>query len=146
MKKKGFTLIEMIIVMAIVSIMIGAIGSILISYSKIYKNSVLQNRSFNYLNEAISLIEKEIKQEADKIETNDNVIKINCFKDSTVNYIKRVNSNIFLIHGSIPSHKNIIIDEVKDFAAVRDNNMIYIKIVWKNGDTIERCLGIENAN
>lgn len=146
MKKKGFTLIEMIIVMAIMSLMVGIIGSILITYSKSYKNSVLQNRSFNYLNEAIALIEKEINREANQIETNNNVIKLNYFKDNMVRYIKRINSNIFLIHASGHTYKNVIIDDIKEFIAVRLNNTIYIKIVCNNGDSIERCLGIENAN
>jgi prepilin-type N-terminal cleavage/methylation domain-containing protein len=152
MKKKGFTLIEMIMVMAIMSLMIGVIGSMFIAYSKTYKKSVLENRGFNYLNEAISLIEKEINQEANHIKTEGNIIKISYFEDSKVNYIKRINDNIFLLYGSKimeprdDSYRNIIIDNIKDFIAVRHNNMIYIKIVWNNGDCIERCLGIENAN
>lgn len=145
MRKKGFTLIEMIIVMAIVSVMSAAIGSMLISYSKIYKNSYLQNRSFNYLNEAMSIIEREINLESRQVETNENIIKINYFKDDTVNYIKRINSSIVLLYG-YTLHKNVIVDDIKDFIAIRNKNMIYIKIVWNSGHSIERCIGIENAN
>ena len=50
---------------------------------------------------------------------------------------------------SIPmdsSHKNVIIDDVKDFVAIRLDKTLYIKVVWNNGQAIERCLVIENAN
>ena len=47
MKKKGFTLVEITIVMALVFLMMGVIDGMLISYVKSYKNSVLQNKGFN---------------------------------------------------------------------------------------------------
>ena len=42
MKKKGITLIEIVIVMAIALLMVGVIDSMLISYLKNYKSSVLK--------------------------------------------------------------------------------------------------------
>ncbi len=42
--------------------------------------------------------------------------------------------------------KSIIIEDVKDFIAIRTGKILYIKIIWHNGQSIERCLAIKNAN
>jgi prepilin-type N-terminal cleavage/methylation domain-containing protein len=152
MKKKGFTLIELVIAMALVFLMVGAIDSILISHLKNYKNSVLQNKGFNYLNEAILFLEKEVNHEANYVKTEENIIKINYLDGNTVNYIKCINGKLYILYGSVysapidSSYKSIIIDDVKDFVAIRSGKIIYIKLTWKNDNTIQRCLAIENAN
>ncbi len=43
---------------------------------KSYKNTVLQNKGFNYLNDAIVIIEKEVNQDASEVKTEGNIIKI----------------------------------------------------------------------
>ena len=122
------------------------------SYLKNYKNNVLENRGFNYLNEAIAIIEKQVNEDASIVKTEGNIIKINYFDGITLNYIKLINSNLYILYGTkynIPadsSYKSIIIDDVKDFVATRTGRTLYIKVSWVNGQSIERCLVIENAN
>ena len=77
MKRKGVTLIEIVIVMALLFLMLGVVDGILISYLKNYKNSVVQNKGFNYLNEAMAIIEKEVNHNASIVKTEGNIIKIN---------------------------------------------------------------------
>jgi len=36
--------------------------------------------------------------------------------------------------------------EVKDFVAIKTGKILYIKIVWHNGQSIERSLAVKNAN
>lgn len=152
MKKKGVTLIEIVIVMSVAFLMVGVVGSILISHLKNYKNTVLQNKGFNYLSEALAIIEKEVNLDTNKVIAEGNVIKIECFDGTIVNNIKCINSNLYVLYGtkySIPSDsspKSMIIDEVEDFVAIRTGKTLYIKIIWCNGQSIERCLSIENAN
>ena len=152
MKKKGVTLIEIVIIMALVFLMLGMVDSMLISNLKGYKNSVVQNKGFNYLNEAIAIIEKEVNQDAIAVKTEGNIIKINYSDGITLNHIKCINSNLYIIYGtkySIPkdnSYKSIIVDDVKDFVAIKSGKNLYIKMLWYNGQSIERCLAIENAN
>ena len=134
MKKNGFTLIEIVIVMALVFLMVGVVDSMLISYLKNYKNSVLQNKGFNYLNEAIAIIEKEVNEDASAVKTEGNIIKINYSDGITLNYIKCINSNLYILYGtkySIPvdsSYKSVIIDDVKDFVATKSGRTLYIKV------------------
>jgi len=152
MRKRGVTLIEIVIVMALVFLMVGMVDSMLITYLKNYKNNVLENKGFNYLNEAITLIEKEVNENASAVKTEGNIIKINYSDGSTLNYIKLINSNLYILYGtkySIPldsSYKNLIIDDLKGFEATRKERTLYIKMSYNNGQSIERCLSIKNAN
>ena len=79
MKKRGFTLIEMVVVMSLVFLMVGAINSMITSYMKTYNNSLLENQGFNYLNEAIAIIEKEVNGSSCSVKTEGNIIKINYY-------------------------------------------------------------------
>ncbi|MCB2291976.1 type II secretion system GspH family protein [Clostridium algoriphilum] len=152
MKKKGFTLIEIVIAMGLVFLMVGIVNSLLNSYVKSYKNSVVQNNGFNYLNEAISIIEKELNQHSASVKTENNVIKINYFDGEKINNIKCINSNLYILYGTKyappldKGTKSVIIDDVKEFVAIKEGKIIYIKVAWYNGQSIERCLVIENAN
>ena len=152
MKKKGVTLIEIVIAMALVFLMVGVIDRMLVSYLKNYKNTVTQNKGFNYLNEALAIIEREVNQNARSVKVEDNIIKINYIDETTLNYIKCINSNLYILYGtkySMPndsSYKSLIIDDVKDFEAIKSGKILYIKVVWNNNQNIERCLSIENAN
>ncbi|MBU3189142.1 prepilin-type N-terminal cleavage/methylation domain-containing protein [Clostridium bowmanii] len=152
MVKKGVTLIEIVVAMSLVLLMLGVVDSMLISYLKNYKNSVIENKGFNYLNEAISIIEKEVNEDSKDVKTEGNIIKISYSDGSTTNHIKRINSNLYLLYGTIysvpsdSSYKSLIIDDVKDFVAIKYGKTLYIKVSWYNGQIIERCLAIENAN
>lgn len=152
MKKSGVTLIEIVIVMGLVFLMMATVDGMLISYLKNYKNYVLENKGFNYLNEAIAIIEKEVNEDASSVKTENNIIMINYSNGTSINHIKCIKNNLYILYGtkySLPvdsSYKSVIIDEVKDFVATRTGRTLYIKVSWYNGQTIERCLAIENAN
>jgi len=145
--KKGFTLIELVIVIALVFLMVGVVDSIFMSYVKGYKNSVLENKGFNYLGEATAIIEKEVNFQASDVKTSGNIITINYYKGNSPKYIKYVNGEVSIVSNVDSKNvSNTIIDNVKDFVAIKSGKTIYIKIIWKNGQCIERCIAIENAN
>jgi len=152
MKKKGFTLIEIVIAMGLVFLLVGVVDSMLTSYMKSHKNGVVQGKGFNYLNEAMAVIEKEVNQNALDVKTEGNVIKISYYDGITLNHIKCINSKLYILYGtkySIPmdsSAKSVIIDDVKEFITIKTKKIIYIKIIWYNGQSIERCLVVKNAN
>lgn len=151
MKKSGFTLIEMIIAMALVFLLLGVVDSMMISHLKKYKSSVLQNKGFNYLNEAIAVIEKEINLGSLEVKTEGNIIKIKYFDGNIINHIKCIDGNLYVLYGTVlepmdNANKSLIIDDVKDFVATKSGRILYIKVTWKSGQSIERCLVIQNAN
>jgi len=149
MKKKGFTLMEIVIVMGLAFLMLGAVGSILVSYVKSYKNSILQNNGVNYLNSSIFMIDTEVNEFARNVVTAGNKITIDCFRGNSPKIIKCVNGNLIVSTKSSEDgkyHPNTIMSEVKEFVAMKTGKILYIKIVWHNGQSIERFLAIENAN
>lgn len=147
MKKKGFTLMELVVVMSLAFLMLGVVGSIFTSYVKGYKNSLLQNNGFNYLNSAIVMIDSEVNQYASEVKTEGNIINIVCYKGNSPKHIKSINGNI-IVSTNVGNdyYTNIVMRDVKDFIAIKTGRIIYIKIVWHNGQSIERCLAIKNAN
>lgn len=152
MKQKGFTLMEIVVAMSVAFLMLGAVGSLLLSYVKSYKNSVVQGNGFNYLNDSIAIIEREVNNNSREVKTDENVIKIYYSDAITINYIEFKNGKLYTLYGNkykLPmkgSYNNTIIDGVKDFVAIKSGKILYIKVVWNNGQSIERCLAIENAN
>lgn len=147
MKKKGFTLMEIVVVMALAFLMLGVVASMLISYMKSYKNSLLQNNGFNYLNSSIVMIDSEVNQYASEVNTEGNIININCYKGNSPKHIKCINEKL-IVSTNVGNdyYTNTIMKEVKDFVAIKSGKILYIKIVWHNGQSIERCLAIKNAN
>jgi len=138
---------EIVVVMGLAFLMLGAVGSILVSYVKNYKNSILQNSGFNYLNSAIFMIDTEVNEYASKVVTEGNIITIDCFKGSSPKSVKCVNGKLSVVTKSGNTYtSNTIMSEVKEFVAMKTGKIIYIKIVWHNGQSIERFLAIENAN
>src|SRR5680860_1638815 len=100
MRKRGFTLIEVIVAMSLIFLLAGVVSIVFISYMKTYKNSVVQNTGFNYLSGAISIIEKEVNLDAMNVNTEENVIKIKYSNGSTLNRIKCIGSNIYILYGT----------------------------------------------
>lgn len=84
MKKKGVTLIEIVIAMGLVFMMVGVVDSMLISNVKSYKNIVAQNKGFNYLYEAIAIIEKEVNVVNSVVNTTGNIISINYWEGTSL--------------------------------------------------------------
>lgn len=138
---------EIVIVMALAFLMLGSIGSMLVSYVKSYKNSLVQNSGFNYLNSAIFMIDSEVNEYAKCVKTDGNIITIDCYKGSSPKRVKCVNGKLIVLTNSGNTYySNTIMSEVKDFVAIKTGKILYIKIVWRNGQSIEKFLAIENAN
>ena len=149
---------EIVIVMALGFLMLGVVGIMFSSYVKNYKNTLLQNSGFNYLNTAIVMIDSHVNQFASEVKTEENVINMKGFVEENVKhknglieehvkYIKCVNGKLSVFTKTDDGFEpNTIMNDVKDFVAIKYRRILYIKIIWKNGQSIERCLAIENAN
>jgi len=138
---------EIVVVMALSFLMLGAVGSMFVSYMKSYKNSIVRNSGFNYLNSAVFMIESEVNEHASKVKTEENIITIDCFKGSSPKRVKCVNGKLVVLTNSGNTYySNTIMNDVKEFVTMKTGKILYIKIVWHNGQSVERFLAIENAN
>jgi len=143
---------EIVVVMALAFLMLGVVGSLIVSYSRSYKNSLLQNSGFNHLNSAINMIDSEVNEFAREVKTEGNVINIKYYDDVNKKIrnpkcINCINGKLSIFSNAGTSNDpNTIMNGVKEFVAIKTGKILYIKIVWNNGQNIERSLAIKNAN
>ncbi|MBB6697618.1 hypothetical protein [Clostridium algidicarnis] len=144
-KKKAFSILEFIISFAI-SMTIASFLFILILMC--VKDNQKENKSYVnyvYLKQAVDIIDREISTGRFMVEVKNNSIilkenKINnpIEKEITKNKENRVVS-IVKINNSIQTSNNII-KNVEEFYVEQKGDLIFIKIVLKEGEIIEKCL------
>lgn len=143
--KKGFTLIELIISIGIVSIIFIAVGKNLVLQLSNYKDSISNHKEELYIEQAFLFIEGKIK-EGDNIKvlktSNSDEIEITTRDRS--DYIKLYKDKIIISYGksSYATINNILIG-VKGFVVTEVENTIYIKIILSDRKEYERCFGIK---
>lgn len=154
--KKGFTLLELVISLSIVSVLTMIIIKMFFCEVKNYKNFIRQDRSENYSKEALRFIETQVEDVTNKdikIEGKKLTIKK---KNGDINIIeKKPNSNkkykiIINYYKNINSTwtPDIIVENIEDFIIYRNKNIIYVTIEIENGVKFERCMelnGIKKA-
>ncbi|MBU3195477.1 hypothetical protein [Clostridium algidicarnis] len=146
-KKKAFSILEFIISFAI-SMTIASFLFILILMC--VKDNQKENKSYVnyiYLKQAVDIIDREISTGRFMVEVKNNSIilkenKINnpIEKEITKNKENRVVS-IVKINNSIQTSNNII-KNVEEFYVEQKGDLMFIKIVLKEGEIIEKCLPI----
>ncbi|GAA0723832.1 hypothetical protein GCM10008905_16930 [Clostridium malenominatum] len=142
--KKGFTLIELIISIGIVSIIFITVGKNLVLQLSNYKYSISNHKEELYIDQAFLFIEGKIK-EGDNIKvlktSNSDEIEITTRDRS--DYIKLYKDKIIISYGksSYATINNILIG-VKGFVVTEVENTIYIKIILSDRKEYERCFGI----
>lgn len=144
--KKGFTLIELMIVTALIGI-ISSIQVIIISkYMKIHRQEIKESREYFYVNEAFMIIESQINN-ARYTEISDNRITIKRYDDKGCDYIRKDrDSDIIISYGAVYSPTtNNILKNVKEFIVEEKGRVVYITIETRKGKVYKRCLGLERG-
>jgi prepilin-type N-terminal cleavage/methylation domain-containing protein len=151
--KKGFTLIELIIAIALASVLLTISSRVIMTSIQLYKNETELNRNMLYLKEAAMYIESQLQNDTKSVELNENKLVIHKFDEKRGEVIVTIRKDIFLntfeklvvvdyednISKGAP---NNIMAKVKGFICSKEGNLIYIAIESKNGDKIERCIEI----
>lgn len=143
--KKGFTLIEILICISIVSI-ISLIGvKSLITYLSLYRKESSCTLEEFYVDQAFIFIEQQLG-EGDGIEifkNNNNINEIKVTNNDRCNYIKLKNERLVIAYDKSDSrYNNTIMYGVKEFLVEGFKNTMYVKITTKYGKEYERCFGI----
>ncbi|MCY6354060.1 prepilin-type N-terminal cleavage/methylation domain-containing protein [Clostridium sp. ZS2-4] len=149
--KKGFTILELIISLAIASILILIITRMFFYEFKNYKKFIIQDRNESYAKEALRFIEtqveniinKDIEIEGKKLTIKKNNGDVSIIEKKTnsnkkhkiiINYYKHINSTW---------KPDTIVENVQDFSIYRNKNVIYVTIETENGVKFERCIEIK---
>ncbi|WP_026475849.1 PilW family protein [Alkaliphilus transvaalensis] len=111
---KGITLVELIVALAISSIIIGLIFSTLVFGSRSFNVQADQIDNLSSVRNAMDLITREIRK-AESVDINNNVLTLD-------EYVYKLENN------SITKNGQVIISNIEKFEIVRSNNRIDIEI------------------
>jgi prepilin-type N-terminal cleavage/methylation domain-containing protein len=142
--KKGFTLLEILIALAIASIVTVLVSTLYLKYNLLYNQNCKYNRNYFYSTEAMMFIQNEIRN-SKSISINNNIIEAK-YPDGVVKkYIKYNGAgNLVIVHtenGTTMAVNNIL-SNISNFSVIQKNSTIYISISINGGEKYERCFGI----
>lgn len=139
--KRGYTLIEVVVALALTSILL---STIILVFSRLrieFSNKIYENRESYYLNEALMFIEDELGKGASMVEIEDNSIQI-VFDEWNKKIIEQKDDELIVRYGSVYSMNNSynkIASGVLEFEVTNCGNLIYVKINSEKGRLKERC-------
>jgi len=147
--KKGFTLIELIISLAIIFMVILIEIKIFSQEVYTFKEFIKLNRNEIYSREALRFIEGEVNDSNNKFIKvyNDKIIfEKNNGDKNTLKLNKQTNGNnkiVISYYKALTSKitTNTIVDDIKDLNINCEINLVYLSIYTLNGEKYERCFG-----
>lgn len=144
--KKGITLLEVLLSLAISNIMIVLILSMLLKYNTEYKNITKEYKDYFYLTEALMYIQKDILTSRD-VSVENNKIKIISSDDINERYILLNEKNTLIVvdykYGTYKGTNNLLKNLI-EFNAGKKSNTIYVSLKLKDGEKYERCFRINS--
>lgn len=143
--RKGFTIIELMIVLAITSLIALAMISMLLKYNSSYITSSKEQRDYFYSMEALMFIQDELSN-AKSVSSENNIIELKYFDEAVRKLIKLNSDNkVIIVHlknNAVQTSNNIVTD-ISSFEAYQKNNLIYVSISRRNGEKYEKCISIK---
>lgn len=142
--KKGFTLLELLIALAIASIVIALASNLYLKYNSLYMQNSKYNRDYFYSTEALMFIEDQIRN-SKSVSINNNIIEVKYPDGIVKKYIKYNGSgSLIIVHteNDITLAVNNILTNVNNFTVIQKNSAIYVSITINGGEKYERCFGI----
>jgi hypothetical protein len=146
--KMGYTIIELVIAMALMIIVTFSEIIFNTKYIKLFKNDLSTYREEVYINEAIMFVEHEIHSDSKCITLNGNKLRIVKIQNGKVNYIylKDYGYKKSIVIGydlnDFMLAEDNIINNVKDMVIQQKNKTVFITIIGNSGKRYTRCLGI----
>ncbi|MDS1002539.1 prepilin-type N-terminal cleavage/methylation domain-containing protein [Clostridium sporogenes] len=140
-KKKGFSIIEILIGLSIMSIVSLYIIKVTVKYTSNYKIKREDALEAIYIEEAVNIIKHILDREASSMVVGDS-IKIERYDGKGYDYIRKDRTgNIIISYGAnySPTTNNIC-RGVKEFNVKENGDVIHLKIVGKKGKKYTRCL------
>ncbi|MDF2504038.1 type II secretion system protein [Clostridium sp.] len=145
--KKGFTLIELVVAMAITSMIISFQCVIFVKYLKAYSKDTKLITNKAYCNQSIIIIESLIYDGMKEVNVENNDIKIISGNNENkkirfVKNTKKIVVDYYDVYGSIKA-SNVVGTNISNMKAMKKDNVLYLSIMNKEGETISRCFGVK---
>lgn len=142
--KKGFALIELMLVISIIGMITSVQAIIMYRYMKVHRQEINSSRESFYIDEAFNFIQHQIN-DAEYVKIKNNNVIIIRSKKQRFDYIRADrDSDIIISYGSqYYSSTNNILKNVKSFKVERDRQILYVYIETEKGNVYERCFPLE---
>lgn len=146
--KKGFTLLEVLLSLAVSNIMIILLLSMLLKYNTAYTNITKEYKEYFYSTEALMYIQNEILNSQYVVVSNNriDIYYPNGIKDGVnKKYIQLNYANNLIVNyykDELYMGTNNILKGLLEFNVSQKNNTIYVSLTLKNGEKYERCFSI----
>lgn len=146
LKRRGFVLLELILVTSLIGILVTAQIIIISRYMRLHRQEINLSRESFYVNEAFMIIEYQIRS-AKYVDAKENRIVLKRFDGLGYDYIRKDKDlDIIISYGSpYSSNTNNILKNTRDFKVARMAQTLNISIEMKDGNVYERCLGLERV-
>lgn len=148
MKKKAFTLIELVITLCITSILLSVEIRILVRDIRSFQRNLSCVVKYCSMQEALSFIDNCIYLKDDvKIENNSILIKDK--KDNKMKKIKLVGNELQIYDRNLTGYnskktKNVICKNIKKFIIKRNGKVVFIKLGDHRGEECKKFIPLEN--
>ena len=133
---KGFTLIEVIAALFIISIVLSILGDSFISSYRNEKNNIKKFREKGYINQAYSILDYAIAFQQKSLSLSGSDIIITR-EDDGVDRITVRGSDLVIKYDE--DNINYILKDITSFNPVKKGNLLYINIGYK-GEYYTRCI------
>ena len=142
--RKGFTIIEMLLVVALVASITIVQIRVISKYMKLHREEIDYSRELFYVNEAFMIIGHQVK-EAKYIDIKNNMIILKRYDGEGYDYIKKhKGDSIVISYGSSNSPTlNNILKGIKDFKVEKNGKVFYISIDMGKGSFYKKCFAVE---
>nr|WP_051115654.1 type II secretion system protein [Clostridium pasteurianum] len=146
--KKGFTLIELIVAIAIASIMLSFQCIIFVKHLNTYSKDIKVIRDRSYCNQSFIIIENLIYDGMKEINVENNDIKIVCSTGENkrirfASTTKKILVDYYDKYGNTIKASNVVGTNISKMEATKKDNVLYLSITNKEGETVNRCFGVK---
>lgn len=141
MKVKGFTILELIVTLGIVSIILVVETKSLFRCNNIYKNSQKELIYELNIDEAFIFMNSKINSYSYvEINNNEIIISKNIYEKEI---IKKYEDKLIISYCKYFNKYNTIVNEIKEFNVYKMKNVIFVKIIGCNNKTYVRSFSLE---
>ncbi|WP_138204448.1 type II secretion system protein [Haloimpatiens lingqiaonensis] len=148
MKKKAFTLIELVIAVSIASILFSLEIRVLAREIRSFSRNLQCTVNYSSINEGINFIHKVLHGKSD-IQVQDNTIKVVDNKKNKIKTIKLEKGVLKIEYEDVNYHSgkktfNTICKDVKNFNVYKNAKVLFVKIQDITGKECSRFIPLEN--
>ncbi|MDT8716596.1 prepilin-type N-terminal cleavage/methylation domain-containing protein [Clostridium sp. 19966] len=150
-KEKGFTLIECIIALSILTIVFLCIAKVFSHYSSLYGNYNISQKEESNVDEAFRIISSAVEKGNDEIRTASGTIRMHKVveSDDIVCFLHTEDNNLkfeHIVNGKKDGTGGLILERIANINIEQYSQTIYIEIVMETGNKYTKCLNANHQN